>query len=125
MTELPYATLTQLRHDRINVIEMPALGGKADKVGILARDGLSAYDPERPRSIVGRRLVAGRACQMQRVDAERNKVHQYRRSQERARNALTDQEEVTPSITTSTGPTTIRSSSGRSGDRVSGNPNWC
>ena len=30
ITELPYATLTQLRRDRINVIGMSASGGKAD-----------------------------------------------------------------------------------------------
>ena len=30
ITELPYATLTQLRRDRINVIEMSVFLGKAD-----------------------------------------------------------------------------------------------
>ena len=30
ITELPYATLTQLHRDRINVIAMSAFGGKAD-----------------------------------------------------------------------------------------------
>ena len=62
------------------------------QTSILARDGYDVNDPERPWSNVGRRLVGDRARQMQRVDAERDKVHQHRHSQERARNALTDQE---------------------------------
>jgi hypothetical protein len=44
ITELPYATLTQLHRDRINVIAMSAFGGKADiaikgeNVGFLSPD---------------------------------------------------------------------------------------
>src|SRR5450631_3528476 len=69
------------------------VGPKQTKSGIWPATVCPSNDPEQSRSIVGRRLVAGSACEMQRVDTDRDKVHQHSRSQERARNALTDQEE--------------------------------
>ena len=52
ITELPYATLTQLHRDRINVIAMSAFGGKADmaacgaKCPLMTQSGRSHLGPD-------------------------------------------------------------------------------